>query len=167
MFSAPFLKRQSAWVIPAIFLVGLCLSALVGWISATWTGRQAGFGVFGLLGAVTLVMTALLAWALRLAARETHRAESALAERPRDERLNAYMAQAYGLLGQRAAQHAAQAESYAVQGMLSEAIEQLELAQRAGDGDFYRLSAVDARLRQLRARRADEKRDEGRRSRGG
>ncbi|MBX3678462.1 MAG: PAS domain S-box protein [Rhodocyclaceae bacterium] len=80
MFSAPFLKRQSAWALPAIFLAGLCLSALVGWISATWTGRQAGFGVFGLLGAVTLVMTALLAWALHLAARETHRAESALAE---------------------------------------------------------------------------------------
>lgn len=80
MFSAPFLKRQSAWALPAVFLAGLCLSALVGWISATWTGRQAGFGVFGLLGAVTLVMTALLAWALRLAARETHRAESALAE---------------------------------------------------------------------------------------
>lgn len=94
-------------------------------------------------------------------------AESALAERPRDERLSGYLAQAHGLLGQRAAQHAAQAESYAVQGMLSEAIEQLELAQRAGDGDFYRLSAIDARLRELRARRAEEKRDEGRRSRGG
>lgn len=80
MFSAPFLKRQSAWVIPAIFLVGLCLSALVGWISATWAGQQTGFGVFGLLSAVTLVMTALLAWALRLAAGETLRAESALAK---------------------------------------------------------------------------------------
>lgn len=80
MFSAPFLKRQSAWAIPAIFLAGLCLSALVGWVSATWTGQQAGFGVFGLLSAVTLVMTALLAWALRLAAGETLRAESALAE---------------------------------------------------------------------------------------
>lgn len=35
MFSAPFLKRQSAWALPAVFLAGLCLSALVGWISAT------------------------------------------------------------------------------------------------------------------------------------
>ena len=78
MFSAPFLKRLPAWAIPALFLAGLGLSALVGWISATRTGLQAGFGVFGLLSAVTLVMTALLAWALRLAARETHRAETAL-----------------------------------------------------------------------------------------
>ncbi len=80
MFSAPFLKRLPAWAIPALFLAGLGLSALVGWVSATWTGQQAGFGVFGLLSAVTLVMTSLLAWALRLAARETRRAETALAE---------------------------------------------------------------------------------------
>ncbi len=80
MFSAPFLKHQPTWTLPAILLAGLGLSALVGWISATWSGQQAGFGVFALLSAVTLLMTALLAWALRLAARETLRAESALAK---------------------------------------------------------------------------------------
>ena len=39
-----------------------------------------GFGVFALLGAITLVMTTLVAWVLRLAAQEARRAETALAQ---------------------------------------------------------------------------------------
>jgi predicted Zn-dependent protease len=60
-------------------------------------------------------------------------------------------------LGQRLQQHRAQAEAYALDGRLDEAIGQLELAQKAGDGSFQEQSQVDARLREFRARRAEEK----------
>ena len=53
----------------------------------------------------------------------------------------------------------AQAEAYALQGSLPAAIEQLQLAQKSGDGDFYQLSTVDARLRDLRAQLAQQKKD--------
>jgi predicted Zn-dependent protease len=46
-------------------------------------------------------------------------------------------------------QHRAQAEAYVLRGNLPAAIEQLQLAQRAGDGDFYQKSSVEARLREL------------------
>ena len=60
-------------------------------------------------------------------------------------------------IGKRLLQHQAQAEYYALQGSLPAAIEQLQLARSAGDGDFYQLSVVDARLKDLRARHAAEK----------
>ena len=47
--------------------------------------------------------------------------------------------------------HQAQAEFYILQGSLPAAIEQLQLAQTSGEGDFYELSVVDARLKELRA----------------
>ena len=53
----------------------------------------------------------------------------------------------------------AQAEFYALQGSLPAAIEQLQLARSAGDGDFYQLSVVDARLKDLRAQHSLEMRD--------
>ena len=61
-------------------------------------------------------------------------------------------------------QHRAQAEFYFLQGQLGPAIEQLEFAQKAKDGNFYELSAVDARLRELRKQHMEEekkKRDGG------
>lgn len=75
---------------------------------------------------------------------------------PRDAHLYALRAKAYAALGKRLAQHQAQAEAYALQGSLPAAIEQLELAQKSGDGDFYQLSSVDARLRDLRRKLAEE-----------
>ena len=36
--------------------------------------------------------------------------------------------------------------------------EQLQLALKAGDGDFYAMSRIDARLREVRQRMAEEKR---------
>ena len=50
----------------------------------------------------------------------------------------------------------AQAELYVLQGSLPAAIEQLSLARAAGDGDFYQLSVVDARLKDLRAQYSAE-----------
>ena len=54
----------------------------------------------------------------------------------------------------------AQAEVYVLQGSLPAAIEQLQLANSAGDGDFYQLSVVDARLKELRALHVQELRDQ-------
>jgi beta-barrel assembly-enhancing protease len=65
----------------------------------------------------------------------------------------------YAALGRRSLQHQAQAEVYALQGSLPAAIEQLQLARSAGDGDFYQLSVVDVRLKELRAQHAEELRD--------
>jgi len=75
---------------------------------------------------------------------------------PRDARLHALRAKAYAALGKRLLQHQAQAEVYLLQGSVSAAIEQLQLAQKSGDGDFYQLSSVDARLRNLRLQQAEE-----------
>jgi len=74
---------------------------------------------------------------------------------PRDGQLRMLQAKTYAALGKRLLQHQAQAEVYVLQGSLPAAIEQLQLAQSAGDGDFYQLSSVDARLRELRAQQLE------------
>jgi len=73
-----------------------------------------------------------------------------------DASMHALQARSYAMLGQRLQQHRAQAEAYALQGQLAAAIEQLELAQKSVDGNFYEQSQVDARLRQFRARFEEE-----------
>lgn len=70
---------------------------------------------------------------------------------PRDPKLHEARARAYAGQGKRLLQHQAQAEVYLLQGSLPAAIEQLQLAQKSGDGNFYDLSVVDARLKELRA----------------
>ena len=78
---------------------------------------------------------------------------------PRDPRLHRLQARNYAALGKRLLQHQAQAEVYVLQGALPAAIEQLQLARSAGDGDFYQLSVVDARLKELRKQHAEELKD--------
>ena len=78
---------------------------------------------------------------------------------PHDARLYALQAKGYASLGKRLLQHQAQAEVYVLQGSLPAAIEQLQLAQKSGDGDFYQLSSVEARLRELRQQLAQEMKD--------
>ncbi len=75
---------------------------------------------------------------------------------PREAKLHEARARAYASLGKRLLQHEAQAEVYLLQGNLPAAIEQLQFAQGAGDGNFYELSVVDARLKELRAEHARE-----------
>lgn len=75
-----------------------------------------------------------------------------------DYKLYGMQAKAYAALGKRLQQHRAQAEFYVLQGLLGPAVEQLQLAQRAGDGDFYEHSVVDARLRELRKQQIEEAR---------
>ncbi len=80
-------------------------------------------------------------------------------ERSDDVRLWTLTSRAQAALGRRTAQHRAQAEVYVLQGSLPAAVEQLEIARKAGDGDFYELSAVDARLRELKTRLIEERRE--------
>ena len=80
----------------------------------------------------------------------------AITQYPKDARLYAMQAKAYAGMGKRALQHQAQGEAYALQGSLPAAIEQMQLARSAGDGDFYQLSVIDARLKELRAQYATE-----------
>ena len=73
-----------------------------------------------------------------------------------DSKLYLLQARAYALQGKRLAQHRATGEAYARMGNLRGAVEQMQIALRSGDGDFYQLSATEARLKELR--RADEAR---------
>jgi len=70
---------------------------------------------------------------------------------PDDARYWALSSRAEEGLGRMSAYHRAQAEVYVIRGSLPAAIDQLERARRAGDGDFYELSAIDARIRALKA----------------
>lgn len=82
---------------------------------------------------------------------------------PGDARLHALQAKTHAAMGKRLQQHRAQAEAYLAEGQLDGAIQQLELARKAGDGDFYELSQVDARLRELKQRKLEELRERERR----
>jgi len=73
-----------------------------------------------------------------------------------DPHLYGQLAKTHAVQGRKLQQHRALAEMYALQGRLLQAIEQLQFAQRAGDGNFYEQSVVDARLRELKKQQADE-----------
>jgi beta-barrel assembly-enhancing protease len=60
------------------------------------------------------------------------------------------LAKVYESLGQRALAHNASAQRYTLLGSTREALNQYELAQKAGGLDFYAASQIDARVRELR-----------------
>ena len=67
-----------------------------------------------------------------------------------DFKLHGLLAKTYAAQGKRLLQYKAQAEFYVLQGLLGQAVEQLQFAQQETDGNFFEQSAVDARLRELR-----------------
>lgn len=67
-----------------------------------------------------------------------------------DPKLYLLQARAYALQGRRLAQHRATGEAYARLGNVRGAVEQMQIALKSGDGDFYQISATEARLRELR-----------------
>ncbi|MEK6593910.1 MAG: M48 family metalloprotease [Pseudomonadota bacterium] len=79
-----------------------------------------------------------------------------------DHRLYLLQARSNAMLNRRLAQHRAQGEAYARLGNIPAAVEQLEIALKSGDGDFYQLSATEARLRQLRAQREEIRKEQRR-----
>ena len=87
--------------------------------------------------------------------------ESRLQYSVSDYHMYQLQAKCYSALGRRMSQHRALAEAYYRMGNVRAAIEQLVMAQKSGDGDFYQQSSVDARLRELRLQ-DDETRRENR-----
>ena len=84
-------------------------------------------------------------------------AEQQLGRFPHDGPLQRIAAKAYAALDKQMLAHRHQAEYYAWQGNLKGAIDQLEIAAKQKDGDFYQASVVDTRLKALRREEADEK----------
>ncbi len=89
--------------------------------------------------------------------------EPRLAAGGSDYRLYQFQSRAYAMLNKRLAHHRAQAEAYLLLGSTTAAVEQLQLGLKADDGDYYQLSAAEARMRELRRRDAEERKDAGRR----
>jgi len=78
--------------------------------------------------------------------------------RARAEVLRAARSQLWPL-NKRTLQHQATGELYALIGATPAAIEQFQLARKAADADFYVLSEVDARLRQLTQQMKEQRED--------
>ena len=78
---------------------------------------------------------------------------------PEDGLLHQIAARAYAEQNMRLKQHEHQGEYYAWAGNLPLAVDQLELAIKAGDGDFYQISVVETRLRKLRSDMAELQRN--------
>jgi predicted Zn-dependent protease len=84
---------------------------------------------------------------------------AALSDSKSDPKLFSLQAEAYAATGQRLQQHRAQAEAYALMGSLPAAIDQLQIGLKSGDGDFYQLSSAEARLKELRAQEAEQRKE--------
>ncbi len=67
------------------------------------------------------------------------------------------LAKAYTMQNKDLLSHQAQSEAYYRKYDLARAIEQMDLAAKANDGDFYQKSIVEARLKQLRQMLGDDK----------
>jgi predicted Zn-dependent protease len=76
--------------------------------------------------------------------------DSRLRTQSGDAKLYRLQALAYEAQGNRLQQHRAQGEAYFRSGQLGAAVEQMQIALKTGQGDFYQLSAIEARLRELR-----------------
>jgi predicted Zn-dependent protease len=85
--------------------------------------------------------------------------DSQLRSYPQDIRLHKMRAESYAGMGKRSQQHLALSEVFALQGQTQGAIEQLDIAQRAGDADFYTMSAIDSRQRELKRQFIEEQKE--------
>ncbi|HSQ10389.1 MAG TPA: M48 family metalloprotease [Burkholderiaceae bacterium] len=63
----------------------------------------------------------------------------------------ALLGRSYESLGKKSLHHQAIGEMYALLGVKPAALQQLEQARRANDGDFYTMSEIDARVRELQS----------------
>jgi len=78
---------------------------------------------------------------------------------PNDAYLYDLLAKAYTMQNKVLLRHQAQSEAYFRKYDLARAIEQMNLAAKASDGDFYQTSIVEARLQQLRRMMGEEKKE--------
>jgi len=83
-------------------------------------------------------------------------ADEQLRSYPRDARFYQMRAAANAGLGRRSQHHLDLAELSLLKGQTAGAIEQLQLAQQAGDANFYEMSVIDGRLRDMKKRQLEE-----------
>jgi len=83
-----------------------------------------------------------------------------------DPRYFRMLAASHAALQEKTLQHQATAEMYVLQGAVPAAVEQLRLARSAADADFYTMSEVDARLRQLKGQIEEQQKGSGRKRSG-
>lgn len=76
---------------------------------------------------------------------------------PANPDYHALLARSFERLGHKSEQYQHTGEMYALQGATEAAVYQYNLAQRANDGDFYTMSEIDARLRELKLQEREEK----------
>lgn len=70
--------------------------------------------------------------------------------------LHNLLAKAYAAQGKQALQHIALAEAYALQGSLPAALQQLDIARREKDAQYYELAVIDAREREWKEKHKEE-----------
>lgn len=97
---------------------------------------------------------------------ETGKSEMALAEiesrlrkSPDEVRLYDLLAKAHASAGRQLAQHRALAEAHYRRGRIAAAVEQLDLALKQKDGNFYERSGAEARSREFKAELIELKKD--------
>jgi len=83
-----------------------------------------------------------------------------------DPRFFLMLAASHAALQQKTLEHQATAEMYVLQGAMPLAVEQLRLARSAADADFYTMSEVDARLRELRGQIREQQKESGKKTSG-
>lgn len=74
------------------------------------------------------------------------------------------LARSYAALNHRTLQHQATAEMYLLEGAVPAAIDQLQSARKYADADFYVMSEVDARLRELNQQMREQREELARKS---
>ncbi|HEX4597523.1 MAG TPA: M48 family metalloprotease [Burkholderiaceae bacterium] len=89
---------------------------------------------------------------------------SQLAVTHSDSRYFKMLAISHAALQQKTLQHQATAELYVLQGSVPAAVDQLKLARTAADADFYTMSEVDARLRELNGQIEEQRKAAGKRA---
>uniref|UniRef100_Q475L0 Peptidase M48, Ste24p:Tetratricopeptide TPR_4 n=2 Tax=Cupriavidus TaxID=106589 RepID=Q475L0_CUPPJ len=143
---------------PMLDVMAIELSRQQGRVPEAMSQATASMKAFPLSHAVALAYADTL-----LGTGQFDAAVTFLRERTREETTRSewweMLARAYAGQGKRVQQHQALAEKYAMDGAYQAAIEQLQIARKAGDGDFYTLSEVDARLHQLQRQYREEKQD--------
>jgi predicted Zn-dependent protease len=76
-----------------------------------------------------------------------------------EPQIQTLLAKAYAAKGKQALQHLALAESYALNGGLLPALDQLAIARKAPDATFYDSSVIDAREREFKEQWNDQQKD--------
>ena len=72
------------------------------------------------------------------------------------------LAASHSALNHHALEHQADAEMYLLEGSTGAAVEQLQIAKKSADADFYTMTEIDARLRQLTDQLKEEREEQAR-----